>query len=53
MTCATATVVLVCRLVMNSTACDDITLISMSVMDFSLSVVCELFSKVNLVFRLV
>ena len=54
MTCrATPTVVLVLRLLMNSTAGNDFTLMSISVMGFSLSVVCELFSKVNLVFCLV
>ena len=54
MTCrATPTVVLVWRLLMNSTAGYDVTLISMSVMGFSLSFVCELFSKVNVVFCLV
>ena len=43
MTCATPTVVLVLRLLMNSTAVDDVTLILVTVMGFSLSFVCELF----------
>ena len=45
MPCAAPTVVLVLRLLMNSTAGYDVTLISMSVIGFSLSVVCELFLK--------
>ena len=54
MTCrATPTVVLVSRVLMSSTAGYDVTLISVSVIGFSLSVVCGLFSKVNVVFCLV
>ena len=43
---ATPTMVLVCRLLMNSTAGHDVPLISMSVMGFSLSVVFKSKSRV-------